>query len=162
MRSRILVALWLGVAACGSQAIAAGSGGLIVGATVTNSQMWLLFQTASGCSYQVQNSPTLGSRFWMDPLPSLSATGSQSTALVPVQASTGFFRVLEFTNRTFWYDWAYYYETPWLSTWGLGATQTAYAHLDPPYDWYIDQADTGASAAANCGPSSVTMADQVA
>jgi hypothetical protein len=35
--------------------------------------------------------------------------------------------------------------------------QNSYAHNDRAYDWYIDQADTGTYANANCGPSSVTM-----
>ena len=158
MRPCIRAALLAGVAVCAQQASAVGYGGQIVSACVTNSQMQLLFQTTSGCSYQVQSNPTVGSRFWGDAVAPLSATGSLASVLAPAQAGTGFFRVLEFTNHTFWYDWRYYSEEPWLNTWGLGSTQSAYMHTDRSYDWYIDQAETGPDADANCGPSSVTMA----
>ena len=158
MRPCIRAVLLAGVAACAQQASAAGYGGQIVSGCVTNSQMQLLFQTTSGCAYQVQSNPTVGSRFWSDTLPPLSATGSLASVLAPAEPITGFFRVLEFTNRTFWYDWGYYYEDPNLTAWGLGSTQSAYMHIDRPYDWYIDQAGTGPDADANCGPASVTMA----
>jgi hypothetical protein len=138
-------------------AIAASSGGRVISTAMTNSQMQLLFETQSGCSYQVQSCPLVSTKFWEDALPPISATGSLTGALVPRQAPAGFFRVLEFTNGVFWYDWRYYYEAPFLYAWGLGSTQNSYAHLDRSYEWYIDQADTGASAENNCGPSSVTM-----
>ena len=158
MNGFLRVLLLAAVAAWGRNSNAAADGGLIVGADLTNSQMRLLFQSTSGCSYQVQSSPTLNSRFWSDTLGSVSATEGQTSVVAPARAVSGFFKVLEFTNRAFWYDWGYYYEAPYLTAWGLGSPQTAYAHNDRPYDWYIDQADTGASASANCGPSSVTMA----
>src|SRR5674476_628232 len=158
MRLCIRALLLAGVAACAQQASFAGYSGQIVSACFTNSQMQLMFQTTSGCTYQVQSNPTVGSRFWSDTLPLLSATGSLANVLAPAAGTTGFFKVLEFTDRTFWYDWGYYYENPNLNTWGLGSTQSAYMHTERPYDWYIDQADTGPDADANCGPSSVTMA----
>ena len=143
---------------CASLAGAALPGGRIISTGVTNAHLRLLFETSSGCAYQVQSSPGGGGRFWSDVLPPVGATGSLASALVPAQAGVEFFRVLEFTNRVFWFDWQYCYEVPFLSTWGLGSAQTAYVHADRPYDWYIDQADTGACANNNCGPSSVTMA----
>ncbi|MGA2865759.1 MAG: hypothetical protein ABSF95_14900 [Verrucomicrobiota bacterium] len=136
---------------------AASSGGKIISTCMTNSQMRLLFDTTSGCSYQVQSCPVVQSRFWDDALPPISATGSLASAQVPAPAPAGFFKVLEFTNRVFWYDWGYYYEAPFLCAWGLGSQQNSYVHLDRSYEWYIDQADTGACAGNNCGPSSVTM-----
>ncbi len=75
-----------------------------------------------------------------------------------MQGHSGFYKVLEFTNNAFWYDWGYYYQVPLLGDWGLGAPQSAYVHHDRGYEWYIDQADTGIYANNNCGPSSVTMA----
>ncbi|WP_315070870.1 C39 family peptidase [uncultured Clostridium sp.] len=44
--------------------------------------------------------------------------------------------------------------------WGLGKNQTEYISNDRPYNWYIDQGDTGYASDNNCGPSSVTMALQ--
>ncbi|WP_235828909.1 C39 family peptidase [Anaerosacchariphilus polymeriproducens] len=43
-------------------------------------------------------------------------------------------------------------------SWGLGYYQTEYVSNNRPYDWYIDQKNTGTYANNNCGPSSVTMA----
>jgi hypothetical protein len=150
----ITLALAVGLASLSN---AEGSGGQIVGTSMTNAQIRLLIKTTNGYSYQVQANPTLHSRFWNDTFPPLSATGSLTSVLAPGQGTIGFYRVLEFTNLTFWYDWGYYYEAPFLNTWGLGTIQNSYAHTDRVYDWYIDQADTGADANANCGPSSVTM-----
>ncbi len=133
------------------------SGGQITASSTTDTEISLQFKTTLGYSYQVQTSPTPNNRFWSDALPPLPATGSLTSALAPRQGSSGFYRVLEFTNLTFWYDWQYYYEAPCLNAWGLGTVQNSYAHTDRPYDWYIDQADTGVDAGANCGPSSVTM-----
>ena len=137
---------------------AAASGGRIISTTITNSQMELWFEATNDYCYQVQSCPVTGSRFWTDTLSPICATGSPVSALAPAQGQAGFFRILEFTNRVFWYDWRYYYESPVLSAWGLGAPQNAYLHLDRAYEWYIDQADTGIYANNNCGPSSVTMA----
>jgi hypothetical protein len=139
-------------------ASAAAPGGRILSESITNSQAQLWFEATSGYSYQVQSCPEVGSRFWADALPAMRASGSPAGALAPAPGPAGFFRVLEFTNAVFWYDWRYYYQTPILSTWGLGAPQNGYAHADRAYEWYIDQADTGACADNNCGPSSVTMA----
>ncbi len=141
------------------QATNAGTpGGRIVGMSIANSQMELLFTTTPGYSYLVQSCPRLGNRFWSDTLAPVEGTGSCAQAFVPVPGQHGFVRVLEFTNRVFWYDWCYYREEPFLADWGLGAPQFGYAHLDRAYEWYIDQADTGSSSENNCGPSSVTMA----
>ena len=156
MKINVCIALALAVGLA-SLSNAEGSGGQIVGTSMTNAQIRLLFETTNGYSYQVQANPTLNRRFWTDTFPLLSATGSLTSVLAPGQETIGFYRVLEFTNLTFWYDWGYYYGTPFLNTWGLGTTQNSYAHTDRAYDWYIDQSDTGADANANCGPSSVTM-----
>ncbi|MBD7912251.1 MULTISPECIES: C39 family peptidase [Clostridium] len=43
-------------------------------------------------------------------------------------------------------------------SWGLGKYQTEYVSNNKPYDWYIDQGNTGAYSDSNCGPSSTTMA----
>jgi hypothetical protein len=56
------------------------------------------------------------------------------------------------------HDWSYYYQTPFLSDWGFGTREEGYVRNDRPYDWYIDQADTGPCADNNCGPSSTVMA----
>ncbi len=146
------------VLAWGNVARADTVGGRIISASITNSQMQLLFETTGGFSYQVQSCLVTGGRFWGDALSPICATGSLTRALVPALGQTGLFRVLEFTNRAFWYDWRYYYEAPFLSAWGMGTPQNGYAHLDRAYEWYIDQADTGAFAHNNCGPASVTMA----
>jgi hypothetical protein len=137
---------------------AEGSGGQIIGPSMTNAQMRLLFSSTDGYSYQVQGNASLNSRFWNDALPAVGATGNWTSVLAPASGSVGFFRVLEFTNRTFWYDWGYYYETPFLNIWGMGSVQKSYVHADRAYDWYIDQADTGDYSSENCGPASVTMA----
>lgn len=143
---------------CADASLAAATGGRILSASVTNSQIGLTFAATSGYSYQVQSCVALGNRYWADALPPVVAGGTVGSAQAPAPAPAGTFRVLEFTNSVFWYDWAYYYESPTLSTWGLAAPQTGYAHLDRAYEWYIDQADTGTYANNNCGPSSVTMA----
>jgi hypothetical protein len=150
----LIVAAALGWA---SPAGTAALGGRIVHSWRTNAQVGLQFETATSRSYQVQSSPGGQGQFWSDVTSPVSAADSFASVLVPAQAGAGFFRVLEFTNRVFWYDWKYCYENPCLSAWGLGAAQTAYVHTDRPYDWYIDQADTGACANNNCGPSCVTM-----
>lgn len=41
---------------------------------------------------------------------------------------------------------------------GLGMNETTKKSNDAGYDWYIDQANTGAHSGVNCGPASVTMA----
>jgi hypothetical protein len=153
---KISVALLLGLAmACGMKA--AEPGGKIIGASLTNKQMALQFESTNGYSYQVQANPTLNNRFWTDALPLINGTGNVMSVFAPAAEPMGFFKVLEFTNQTFWYDWNYYYQSPFLNTWGLGTNQNAYAHQDRSYDWYIDQADTGTYSGNNCGPSSVTM-----
>ena len=157
MKPNIQIVILAAAVGWANLAGAAPAGGRIINTWVTNAQVGLLFETASGRSYQVQSSPGGQSQFWSDALPSVSATGSLTSVLVPARAGAEFFRVLEFTNRVFWYDWRYCYEIPLLSTWGLGPAQTAYVHTDRPYDWYIDQADTGAYANNNCGPASATM-----
>jgi hypothetical protein len=53
----------------------------------------------------------------------------------------------------------YYYSGQALdSSWGLGKYQTEYVSNNKPYDWYIDQGNTGEYSDSNCGPSSTTMA----
>jgi len=141
-----------------NSANATESGGRIIGVSMTNAQIRLLVETAVGGSYQVQSNTTAGGRFWSDAIPLSAATGSVTSVSVPAAGALGLFRVLEFTNRSFWYDWKYYYEAPSLSAWGLGTTQNTYVHMDRRYEWYIDQAHTGTNSNANCGPSSVTMA----
>ncbi len=158
MRPNIRIVIFALAVGWASPCGAAASGGRIVNTWATNAQVGLLFETTSGLSYQVQSSAAGPSQFWSDALPAVSAAARLTSVLVPAPAGVEFFRVLEFTNRVFWYDWRYCYEIPFLSTWGLGPTQTSYAHTDRPYDWYIDQADTGVCASNNCGPASVTMA----
>ncbi len=146
------------VLACAPFALGAAPGGRIISASLTNSQLRLWFTSTSGSTYQVQSCNVARSKYWGDTLPPITASGSLTNAAAPAQAPMGFFKVLEFTNRAFWYDWGYYYEAPALATWALGTTQSGYAHRDRAYEWYIDQADTGTYANNNCGPSSVTMA----
>lgn len=57
----------------------------------------------------------------------------------------------------FWYDWKCY-SSEFLQDWGLGEIEQIYYHNDRFYEWYIDQADTGASALNNCGPTVAVMA----
>lgn len=45
-----------------------------------------------------------------------------------------------------------------VRAYGLGKNLTEEISNDVPHDWYYDQANTGAHAAVNCGPTSVTMA----
>lgn len=151
----LAVALGLGLA---QAAHAADSGGWITSAKKTSDQVALQFSSANGYSYQVQANGTVGSSYWSDSLPATNATGGLTSVSVPAPGTFGLFRVLEFTNRTFWYDWSYYYEEPTLAAWGLGSPLHTYAHSDRAYEWFIDQADTGPDAGNNCGPSSVTMA----
>ena len=42
--------------------------------------------------------------------------------------------------------------------WGISGKVTRWVSNDRPYEWYIDQGNTGNSSGVNCGPSSVTMA----
>ena len=133
-------------------------GGRVLGLSVSGGQARLRFQSLNGCSYQVQSSPVVQSRFWSDALGEVSPTGLQTSVSLPVEGKNGFFRVLECTNRTFWYDWRFYYQEPVLRDWALGAHQDNYVRTDRDYDWYIDQADTGPCSQNNCGPASVTMA----
>jgi hypothetical protein len=44
------------------------------------------------------------------------------------------------------------------SSWGLGTYQTEYVANNKPYNWYIDQGNTGSDANNNCGPSCTVMA----
>lgn len=133
------------------------SGGRIIAASVTNSQIQLLFETTNGWRYQVQSSPSFQSRYWADQLSPIHASNSIGSFSGSLQEPYGFYRVLEFSERVFWYDWTYYKETPSLEIWGLGAFESGYRQVDRGYDWYIDQADTGEHSNDNCGPSSVTM-----
>jgi hypothetical protein len=133
-------------------------GGRIVDTWQTKSKAGLHFQTTNGYSYQVQSIPALNSRFWRDACPVFQATGELTAAVIDTTAGSGFFRVLEWSDSAFWYDWSYYEEAPLLRAWGLGARQEGYGHNDRPYEWYIDQADTGNCSENNCGPASAIMA----
>jgi len=147
------VLLWSGV-----PCVAADDGKVIVGATVSNGQIQLLCLTTNAWAYQVQSNAWIQTRYWQDVGPALVSTGGTKTASASADGNAAFFRVLEFTNAVLWYDWAYYYQQPTLSAWGLGSTQDCYTHMDRANEWYIDQADTGVCSNNNCGPSSVTMA----
>jgi hypothetical protein len=149
----VAVALWAGM-----NMHAQDPGGQVVSLSVSGGRVRLQFESLNGCSYQVQSSPVVQSRFWNDALTDVSPSGAQTSVSLPAPGENGFFRVLECTNRTFWYDWRYYYQEPVLTEWALGAHQDSYVRADRPYDWYIDQADTGACSENNCGPSSATMA----
>jgi len=72
--------------------------------------------------------------------------------------SACFWRVTEFPEAVFWYDWEHYEQSIYLERWGLGQDEELYVHLDRNYEWYIDQMATGEGSDNNCGPSSVTMA----
>ena len=143
--------------ASGASAIA-GHGQVTGIVSVTNGHVRLSYATSAGTTYQLQRNDDLRTRWWADEGAVVTALTSQATADCDAGVTNRFFRVLEFTNSVFWYDWNYRSQNPSLSTWGLGATETAYSHLDRSYDWYIDQANTGISSNANCGPSSVVMA----
>ena len=151
--------VWLGVAAlwCGPLP-ARGDLGRVTGLCASNGTCRLAISTASNATYQLQQLDALDARWWNDKGAAAAGSGSSMTQSCAASASCGFFRVLAFTNSVFWYDWAYRTQNPLLATWGLGATQGSYTHVDRPLEWYIDQALTGASSNANCGPSSVTMA----
>jgi hypothetical protein len=45
-----------------------------------------------------------------------------------------------------------------LTIWGLGNAIIRYSSLYRPYDYYINQIDTGTYGSSNCGPTSVVMA----
>jgi len=133
-------------------------GGRSTDIVVSNGHIRLLFETVPGRSYQLQQIPNVTGRWWDDEGSTVVATETTTVSHVTNDASCAFFRVLEFTNSVFWYDWTYLYQDPYLSSWGLGVSEESYHHQDRSCEWYIDQADTGAASANNCGPSSVTMA----
>lgn len=133
-------------------------GGRVESVSVTNHQAYLQFETTAGFTYQPQRTADVRTRWWRDAGDPLLAVAPRTSIPMPAADGLGFFRVLEFTNAVFWYDWAYDYQQPRLADWGLGQAEEAYAHVDRDYDWFIDQADTGPASSNNCGPSSVTMA----
>lgn len=45
-----------------------------------------------------------------------------------------------------------------LESWGLGEQWVDYVANDRPYDWYLDQGETGEFSNENCGPTSAAMA----
>lgn len=45
----------------------------------------------------------------------------------------------------------------YTSSWGLGGFQNESKSNNRPYDWYLDQANTGTFAGVNCGPTTTTM-----
>ncbi len=139
-------------------ALSQTAGGKVTGVTLSDGHVRLAIATSPGISYQLQQNALLGNRWWRDCAPVATASGAQMEFDCVVAATSRFLRVLEFTNSVFWYDWAYRCQAPFLAAWGLGSLETDYRHSDKPYDWYIDQADTGAASGNNCGPSSVTMA----
>lgn len=153
--SILAIGAWLPCAA-----FAQTDGGKVTGITVSNGQARLTVASSPGTYYQPQQNDLLGNRWWSDSTTSITATGAQVVVECDGKATSRFFRVLDFTNRVFWYDWDYRSQTPYLAAWGFGALENDYRHLDKPYEWYIDQADTGAASGNNCGPSSVTMAIQ--
>lgn len=132
--------------------------GQVVALVASNQSAQLTFATTPGASYQLQQNDALGTRWWRDGGTAAAATGTSAVVAGSASATSQFFRVLEFTNDVFWYDWTYRRQDPFLAAWGFGAAESAYSHLDRPYDWYVDQADTGAASQNNCGPSSVAMA----
>ena len=141
-----------------SSANAQSPAGRIDFLAVSNSVAHLQFESAPGRSYQLQRVDLVSSRWWSDVGQTLSPGSDAETASSAADSSAAFYRVLEFTNSVFWYDWSYRLQSPALSQWGLGDSQTAYVHCDRPCDWYVDQADTGAGSNNNCGPSSTAMA----
>lgn len=141
-----------------ASAIAQGAAGRITDVSVSNASIHVQFETVPGNSYQLQQIGDLTTRWWGDEGKTVVATATTIDSAVTNHTACSFFRVLEFTNSVFWYDWGYRHQSPYLSSWGLGSVEEAYWHQDRPYDWYIDQAHTGAASGNNCGPSSVTMA----
>jgi len=116
------------------------------------------FGSTPGNHYVLQRNRQLGSRYWQDRSPLTTATAATETFSDEVTLEAGFWRVREWTAPVFWYDWEYREQASWLSAWGLGSSEESYAHVDRPYDWYIDQGNTGPGSGNNCGPCTVTMA----
>lgn len=139
-------------------ALAQAGQGQVVALATSNGSARLTVAAAPGASCQLQQNDVLGTRWWNDCGPAAVVTGTPVVVTGSAFATSRFFRVLEFTNSVFWYDWAYRRQDLQLAAWGFGTAESAYAHRDRPYEWYVDQADTGAASQNNCGPSAATMA----
>ena len=136
----------------------AGGAGRTTDITISNGNVHVVCDATPGYAYQLQRGSGVGTRWWDDKGTAVVATATATKHSAAQDRSCDFFRVLEFTNSVFWYDWEYRYQTPYLSSWGLGITEDSYVHVDRACDWYINQADTGAASGNNCGPSTTTMA----
>ena len=130
----------------------------IVSFDVSDGNATLIVATSPGASYICQRNDDLTTRYWSDCSEAVLAEDAEITFQDDAAGPARFWRVFEYTNHVFWYDWTYLDQYPLLSAWGLGDSEEYYHHLDRPYEWYIDQANTGAGSGNNCGPSSVTMA----
>ncbi len=113
--------------------------------------------SAPGTSYILQRNTDVLTRYWADRTEPV-ASGSDQTLQDTFSGDRTFWRVFEFNEEVFWYDWTYYPSATNLPAWGLGNSQSTYNHTDRTYEWYIDQGNTGAASNSNCGPSTVTMA----
>ena len=138
-------------------AVAVTAVGRIIHIGCSNGQVQLDVQTRPDFAYQVQASCTLPSRYWEDALPAVTATNALTSICLQSATPSGFFRILEWSEPMFWYDWKYYEQSSFLSAWGLGNESVSYIHSDRPYSWYIDQADTGPCSVNNCGPAAALM-----
>ena len=138
--------------------VVARGAGQISSVTFSNEVAHVQFESVPGESYTLQKLDSIADRWWDDTGTSVVATATTTQISVTNAAANNFFRVLEFTNSVIWYDWGYKYQAAAFAEWGFGSVEESYYHLDRPYDWYIDQADTGAASDGNCGPSSVAMA----
>lgn len=131
---------------------------IITGIKVAAGNATLTVATTPGCFYLLQRNDKLTTRYWSDSSAQVIAAGMELNFQDDATAPCRFWRVFEFPDAVFWYDWTYLAQDTYLSAWGFGTNQGSYQHLDKPFEWYIDQADTGAGSSNNCGPSSVTMA----
>jgi hypothetical protein len=116
------------------------------------------FTAKKGHAYHIQINTALDNRFWQDVQVVSNATGRVNLSLPTTNGPVGFYRYCDTTNSVFWYGWSWYEQNPNLKTWGMGTSQKGYAHNDQPWDWYIDQGNTGPDSDVNCGPASTAMA----
>ncbi|MCF7849590.1 MAG: hypothetical protein K9M45_12130, partial [Kiritimatiellales bacterium] len=139
-------------------ALLVAADGSITAITLSNGQARVTFDSVPGTAYQIQRTDSLTPCLWLDTGTAITAVTTSTEAAVYTDSENDYYRVLEFSGDVFWYHWNYYFQDPWLTTWGMGSSQTAYTHLDRTYDWYIDQGNTGPASNKNCGPSTTVMA----
>lgn len=151
--------LLLGVALlAAAPAVVCAAGPQVIAFSAAGGTADLDVATTPGAFYLLQGNDRLDTRYWVDRSALVVAPGATLAFSDTEGASSRFWRVCEFSDSVFWYDWQYLSQAQYLAPWGLGGTQESYEHVDRAYEWYIDQADTGVASDSNCGPSSVTMA----